>query len=55
MAGLAAALTRAAPRSATLEQVCTAVIGDIVGDGPAEDDIALLLACVRSETPHRGL
>ncbi|WP_061293196.1 SpoIIE family protein phosphatase [Herbidospora cretacea] len=55
MARLAAALTRAAPQSATLEQVCTAVIGDIVGDGPAEDDIALLLARVRSETSHRGL
>ncbi|WP_083959177.1 SpoIIE family protein phosphatase [Herbidospora mongoliensis] len=48
MARLAEALTRAAPGSATLDSVCTAVIGDLVGDAPAEDDVALLLARIRS-------
>ncbi|UBU08478.1 SpoIIE family protein phosphatase [Nonomuraea gerenzanensis] len=47
MARLGDTLARAAPRAATLEQVCEAVIGSIVGDTPAEDDIALLLARIR--------
>ncbi|WP_083958491.1 SpoIIE family protein phosphatase [Herbidospora mongoliensis] len=47
MARLGAALTRAAPRSATLECLCTTVIDSMVGDAPAEDDIALLMARIR--------
>ncbi|MBF8188058.1 SpoIIE family protein phosphatase [Nonomuraea sp. K274] len=48
MARLGDALAHAAPQSATLERVCTAVIGSIVGDAPAEDDIALLMARIQA-------
>ncbi|SDK05529.1 SpoIIE family protein phosphatase [Nonomuraea jiangxiensis] len=48
MARLSDALAHAARQSATLEHVCTAVIGSIVGDAPAEDDIALLMARIQA-------
>ena len=48
MARLGDVLACAAPPSATLERVCTAVIGSIVGDAPAEDDIALLVARIQA-------
>ncbi|MFC7108918.1 SpoIIE family protein phosphatase [Nonomuraea rubra] len=48
MARLGDALAHAAPQSLTLERMCTAVIGSIVGDAPAEDDIALLMARIRA-------
>ncbi|MEV4170727.1 SpoIIE family protein phosphatase [Nonomuraea sp. NPDC049709] len=48
MARLGDALAHAAPQSAILERVCTAVIGSIVGDAPAEDDIALLMARIQA-------
>jgi PAS domain S-box-containing protein len=48
MARLGDALAHAALQSATLERVCTAVIGSIVGDAPAEDDIALLMARIQA-------
>ncbi|WP_201761571.1 MULTISPECIES: PP2C family protein-serine/threonine phosphatase [unclassified Nonomuraea] len=44
MRRLGAALARA-PR--TLDDLCASVIGSIVGDGPAEDDVALLVARTR--------
>ncbi|WP_187414464.1 SpoIIE family protein phosphatase [Nonomuraea sp. PA05] len=47
MARLGDALARAALRSATPEHVCTAVMRAIVGDAPAEDDIALLIARIQ--------
>ncbi len=40
-------LTLATRESATLEQMCATVIDSIVGDGPAEDDIALLMARIQ--------
>ncbi|MGW3353539.1 SpoIIE family protein phosphatase [Nonomuraea rubra] len=48
MARLGDALAHAAPRSLTLERMCTSVIGSIVGDAPAEDDIALLMARIQA-------
>ncbi|KAB8194802.1 SpoIIE family protein phosphatase [Nonomuraea phyllanthi] len=48
MARLGGALARAAPRGTSLERVCASVIGSLVGDAPAEDDIALLMARVRA-------
>ncbi|MEU8363079.1 SpoIIE family protein phosphatase [Nonomuraea sp. NPDC048882] len=47
MARLGDTLARAASRSATLECVCTTVIGSIVDDTP-EDDIALLMARIQA-------
>ncbi|WP_083949631.1 SpoIIE family protein phosphatase [Herbidospora yilanensis] len=47
MARLADALAHAASRSATLDRVCATVIDSIVGDAPAEDDIALLMARIQ--------
>nr|SBO95480.1 Serine phosphatase RsbU, regulator of sigma subunit [Nonomuraea gerenzanensis] len=49
-AGMARLGTALAGASAlpTLEGLCAAVIGAIVGDGPAEDDVALLMARTRA-------
>ncbi|MEV0831333.1 SpoIIE family protein phosphatase [Nonomuraea rubra] len=48
MARLGDALAHAAPQSPALERMCTSVIGSIVGDAPAEDDIALLMARIQA-------
>ncbi|WP_165969893.1 SpoIIE family protein phosphatase [Nonomuraea terrae] len=48
MARLGDALAREARQSVTLERLCTAVIDSIVGDAPAEDDIALLMARIQA-------
>ncbi|MEO3795958.1 GAF domain-containing SpoIIE family protein phosphatase [Nonomuraea sp. B10E15] len=48
MARLGDALVRATLQTATLERVCAAVIGSIVGDAPAEDDIAVLMARIQA-------
>ncbi|GAA2211552.1 SpoIIE family protein phosphatase [Nonomuraea monospora] len=47
MARLGTALAGAAALP-TLEGLCAAVVGAIVGDGPAEDDVALLMARTRA-------
>ncbi|MFB4263458.1 SpoIIE family protein phosphatase [Nonomuraea sp. GTA35] len=47
MARLGTALAGAATLP-TLESLCAAVIGAVVGDGPAEDDVALLMARTRA-------
>ncbi|MEU6799389.1 hypothetical protein ABZ907_47555 [Nonomuraea wenchangensis] len=41
-------LHRRPDRDAAGRAVCTAVIGSIVGDAPAEDDIALLMARIQT-------
>ncbi|MGP3937592.1 SpoIIE family protein phosphatase [Nonomuraea sp. KM88] len=48
MARLGDALVQATLQTATLERVCAAVIGSIVGDAPAEDDIAVLMARIQA-------
>ncbi|MFG2078484.1 SpoIIE family protein phosphatase [Nonomuraea maritima] len=48
MAKLGAVLSRATSRPATLDGVCTDVIDSLVGNAPAEDDIALLVARTRA-------
>ncbi|GAA4917286.1 PAS domain S-box-containing protein [Nonomuraea thailandensis] len=47
MARLGTALAGAAALP-TLESLCASVVGAIVGDGPAEDDVALLMARTRA-------
>ncbi|TKK90594.1 GAF domain-containing protein [Herbidospora galbida] len=46
MARLGDVLARTALESTTLDRACAAVIDSLVGDAPAEDDIALLMARV---------